>query len=97
MGRLFIRRRICFKQMKQEHLYVGSSNLSRSALSSGVEWNVSISDEEEVFAEGLRLFLETFLADQTIPLNEETLKEYRKRYDAFHVKTPNIRENMDGD
>ena len=79
-----------FQTDEQEHLFVGSSNLSRSALSSGVEWNVSVSDETEVFAEGLRLFSETFLASQTIPLNEETLKEYRNRYDSFHVNSPNI-------
>lgn len=79
-----------FQTNEQEHLYVGSSNLSRSALRSGIEWNVSVSDDDKVFAEGLRLFLETFLAEQTIPLNEETLKDYQKRYDAFHVNSPNF-------
>lgn len=79
-----------FQTEKQDCLFVGSSNLSRSALSHGVEWSLSVSDDEDVFSEGLHLFLETFYAGQTIPLNQETLKEYEDRYEKFHIHTPNL-------
>ncbi|MDQ7864891.1 hypothetical protein RCO48_38635 [Peribacillus frigoritolerans] len=42
-------------------MFVGSSNLSRSALSNGVEWSFSVSDDEEVFSQGLHLFFRNFL------------------------------------
>ena len=79
-----------FQTEKQDCLFVGSSNLSRSALSHGVEWSLSVSDDEDVFSEGLHLFLGTFYAGQTVPLNQETLKEYEDRYEKFHIHTPNL-------
>ncbi|MCO0597777.1 DEAD/DEAH box helicase family protein [Peribacillus butanolivorans] len=79
-----------FQKAEQDSLFVGSSNLSRSALSHGVEWSLSVSDDEEVFSQGLHLFLETFYSDQTIPLNQETLKDYEDRYEKFHVTNPNL-------
>ena len=78
-----------FQNEAEDCLFVGSSNLSRSALSQGVEWNLSVSREEEVFAEGLQLFLETFYSEQTVPVNVETLKEYAERYETYHVSVPN--------
>jgi superfamily II DNA or RNA helicase/HKD family nuclease len=74
----------------QEFLFVGSSNLSKSALLNGVEWNLQISDEKEVFNEAQTQFLKLFFADQTVPLNIETLKEYRSNYDRYHQKHPNL-------
>ncbi|MFJ7684626.1 DEAD/DEAH box helicase family protein [Peribacillus butanolivorans] len=79
-----------FQKAEQDSLFVGSSNLSRSALSHGVEWSLSVSDDEEVFSQGLHLFLETFYSDQTIPLNQETLKVYEDRYEKFHVTNLNL-------
>ncbi|MED3690728.1 DEAD/DEAH box helicase family protein [Peribacillus butanolivorans] len=79
-----------FQKAEQDSLFVGSSNLSRSALSHGVEWSLSVSDDEEVFSQGLHLFLETFYSDQTIPLNQETLKDYEDRYEKFHVTNPDL-------
>ncbi|WP_110926718.1 DEAD/DEAH box helicase family protein [Bacillus massiliglaciei] len=79
-----------FQDEHQDCLFVGSSNLSRSALNHGVEWSISVSEDEEVFNEGLHLFLETFYADQTVPLNEETLKEYEERYNQYHVSSPSL-------
>jgi superfamily II DNA or RNA helicase/HKD family nuclease len=74
----------------QECLFVGSSNLSKSALLNGVEWNLQISDEKEVFNEAQTQFLKLFFADQTVPLNIETLKEYRSNYDRYHQNHPNL-------
>ncbi|MFD9625377.1 DEAD/DEAH box helicase family protein [Peribacillus muralis] len=79
-----------FQKENQDCLFVGSSNLSRSALSNGVEWSLSVSDDEAVFSQGLHLFLETFYSDQTIPLNHETLKNYEESYEKFHITNPNL-------
>ncbi|MFJ7753721.1 DEAD/DEAH box helicase family protein [Peribacillus muralis] len=79
-----------FQKENQDCLFVGSSNLSRSALSNGVEWSLSVSEDEVVFSQGLHLFLETFYSDQTIPLNQETLKNYKESYDKFHITNPNL-------
>jgi superfamily II DNA or RNA helicase/HKD family nuclease len=77
-----------FQTEDQECLFIGSSNLSRSALTQGVEWNLSVSNEKEVFEQALKQFLNTFLAEQTIQLNSETVKDYRDKYDKYHQKNP---------
>ncbi|RFU69961.1 DNA helicase [Peribacillus saganii] len=82
-----------FESEDHECLFVGSSNLSRSALGNGVEWNICISDEKDVFRQGFQLFLETFYSSQTIPLNEETLKEYKARYEESQRKNPGLVHN----
>ncbi|MGW6435077.1 DEAD/DEAH box helicase family protein [Peribacillus butanolivorans] len=79
-----------FQKENQDSLFVGSSNLSRSALSHGVEWSLSVSDDEELFSQGLYLFLETFYSDHTISLNQETLKNYEESYEKFHITNPNL-------
>ncbi|MGW6299761.1 DEAD/DEAH box helicase family protein [Peribacillus butanolivorans] len=79
-----------FQKENQDSLFVGSSNLSRSALSHGVEWSLSVSDDEELFSQGLYLFLETFYSDHTISLNQETLKNYEASYEKFHITNPNL-------
>ncbi|MGJ7922923.1 DEAD/DEAH box helicase family protein [Neobacillus sp. LXY-4] len=79
-----------FQTNEEDCLFIGSSNLSKSALSNGVEWNLSVSNEEEVFKEALDLFLKTFFSKQTIQLNKETLKEYAERYNQYHVKNPDL-------
>ncbi|WP_026691891.1 DEAD/DEAH box helicase family protein [Peribacillus kribbensis] len=79
-----------FEREDSESLYVCSSNLSRSALDHGVEWNLSVSDEKEIFNTALDQFLKTFLADETVPLNEETLKDYKQRYEIFHKENQHL-------
>ncbi|CEG27131.1 DEAD/DEAH box helicase family protein [Bacillus sp. B-jedd] len=74
-----------FQSNTQECLFIGSSNLSKSALGNGVEWNVEVSNEKEVFDEAVSNFLKIFYADQTMPLNKETLKIYKTSYDVFHI------------
>ncbi|MGG3556790.1 DEAD/DEAH box helicase family protein [Peribacillus frigoritolerans] len=79
-----------FQKENQDSLFVGSSNLSRSALSNGVEWSLSVSDDEEVFSQGLYIFLETFYSDHTISLNQETVKNYEENYEKYHITNPNL-------
>ncbi|WP_338472818.1 DEAD/DEAH box helicase family protein [Niallia sp. XMNu-256] len=74
-------------------LIVGSSNLSRSALTSGVEWNLSMDKDSgpETYDSAVKIFLEDiFHSDQTIPVNEETIKNYRDHYAQYHQKHHNL-------
>lgn len=79
-----------FQSENREHLVIGSSNLSKSALTHGVEWNISISNNEEVFHDALQQFTHIFYSNQTVALNTETLKEYKEQYEKYHSKRPNL-------
>ncbi|WP_160725326.1 DEAD/DEAH box helicase family protein [Bacillus sp. USDA818B3_A] len=79
-----------FQSNEQKLLFVGSSNLSRSALCNGVEWNLAVKDEQEVFDEAQSEFLRLFYADQTVSLNKETLEEYRTSFERYQRKYPNL-------
>lgn len=74
-------------------LIVGSSNLSRSALTSGVEWNLSLEKEAglEAYDFAVHTFLEDiFYSNQTIAVNAETIKLYTGNYEAYHQKHNNL-------
>jgi len=75
---------------EHEHFFVGSSNLSASAMSKGIEWNVLINDEKELFEEGTEEFMRLFYHEQTVPLNVESLIEYERNYQEFHGKHGNL-------
>lgn len=75
---------------EHEHFFVGSSNLSASAMSKGIEWNVLINDEKEIFEEGTEEFMRLFYHDQTVPLNGESLIEYERNYQGFHRRHDNL-------
>ncbi len=79
-----------FRGEETSHLIVGSSNLSRSALTEGVEWNLiaPTSVDETVFDEAAEQFLTHFYADETIPLNKETLQEYKMLHEKANLKRP---------
>lgn len=81
-----------FQSNEHDVLFIGSSNLSKSALHNGVEWNLLVRDEREVFDDAQAEFLKIFYSDQTVPLNTETLEEYRQSYDQYQRKYPNLVE-----
>ncbi len=79
-----------FRGTEASHLVVGSSNLSASALTNGVEWNLiaPTSVDAEIFEEATTQFLKYFYAEQTVPLNKETLAEYRSLHREANIKRP---------
>ncbi|WP_226674926.1 DEAD/DEAH box helicase family protein [Mesobacillus jeotgali] len=79
-----------FKSDSEDCLFIGSSNLSKSALNNGIEWNLSVSNDKAVFSDALDEFLKVFYADQTVKLNDETLKDYKAAYERYHKDTPNL-------
>ncbi|MUV37645.1 hypothetical protein JNUCC1_01451 [Lentibacillus sp. JNUCC-1] len=76
-----------FKHNEKGSLVVGSSNMSRAAYTSGVEWNLQMQRQasSETFDYAIESFIELFYADETMPINIETLKVYQKDYDHFHA------------
>lgn len=82
-----------FQHNENGILIVGSSNLSRSAITSGIEWNLSM--EKESGPEAYNLAITTYIEDifhndQTVKVNDETIKIYRENYEKYHQKHPNL-------
>ncbi|EIM05370.1 type III restriction protein res subunit [Planococcus antarcticus DSM 14505] len=79
-----------FRGTEASHLVVGSSNLSASALTNGVEWNLvaPTSVDAQIFEEATTQFLKYFYADQTVSLNKETLAEYQTLHREANIQRP---------
>lgn len=75
---------------KDGYLYVGSSNLSSSTLTNGVEWNLVVSNRvaSETIDQAREEFLRLFYDEQTVPLNEQTLERYREVYEEKREQLP---------
>lgn len=74
-----------------QEVFIGSSNLSKSALTSGVEWNYRLNSKRD--EKNCRLFYETFeelFNHQSIELNDETLKAYSKKW-----RKPAVAKDLD--
>lgn len=71
---------------------VGSSNLSRSAFTYGVEWNLAMQAKAAptTFEEAQTRFMHLFYHEQTVPLNSETCLYYAKEYDEYHRLHPSL-------
>ncbi|TVX99398.1 DEAD/DEAH box helicase family protein [Paenibacillus cremeus] len=72
---------------------VGSSNLSKSALRDGIEWNLAVhwAQEEMIFEEALDEFMTLFTEDNAVPLDEALIESYETKYGEFHQRNPQIR------
>ena len=81
-----------FKHREQGAIIVGSSNLSRSALTTGVEWNLRMSRNasKSTFNRAIEQFIKLFYADETISINKETIRIYDEAYHQFHAKNANL-------
>lgn len=83
-GRSFHPKAYLFRLGENGHVIIGSSNMSASALTGGVEWNIA-AENEALFERALTEFERVFYDASTIPVNKETIEEYKSRYDHFHV------------
>ena len=79
-------------------LIIGSSNLSRSALTSGIEWNLSMEENDgpEVYEKAVEIFLKDyFYSSQTIPINQETIIIYQNTVRTLPSKTSEFNSYLD--
>ena len=70
-----------FHYDSSNEIYIGSSNISRSALTFGIEWNYKFSDRQD--KENYELFYETFedlFFNHSIIIDDEELKRYSKAW-----------------
>lgn len=92
-GRSFHPKAYLFQYGDQDgSLIVGSSNLSRSALTHGVEWNLKMESEASIdtYEKALDEFLKIFLHEQTVPVNGETILHYEEEYNKYHRENPEL-------
>jgi superfamily II DNA or RNA helicase/HKD family nuclease len=70
-----------FHYKDYSELYIGSSNISRSALTSGIEWNYRFSNKTDPF--NYEKFYNTFVdlfENHSIVIDDEELKKYSKNW-----------------
>jgi len=81
-GRSFHPKSYLFRSTSTAEIFVGSSNLSKTALTDAIEWNIhaTIQKEDIFFEEVAAAFIELFTHIDTIPINEETIRRYNKKY-----------------
>lgn len=70
-----------FHQKDISEIYIGSSNVSRSALTSGIEWNYRFTSEAD--PKNFQLFYDTFedlFFNHSIIIDDEELRRYSKNW-----------------
>lgn len=70
-----------FHYENSSEIYIGSSNISRSALTSGIEWNYKFSSRTDTH--NFRLFYNTFeelFENHSIVIDDQELKRYAKNW-----------------
>lgn len=90
-GRSFHAKAYIFHYETRKEIYIGSSNISRSALTSGIEWNYRFSNHTD--APNFQKFYETFedlFYNYSIIIDDEELKRYSKSW-----KRPAIAKDLE--
>ena len=80
-GRSFHPKSYIFHYADHSELYIGSSNISRSALTSGIEWNYRFSSKTD--QKNYEKFYHTFedlFENHSIVIDDEELKRYSKNW-----------------
>lgn len=95
-GRSFHPKAYLFKGKDSQHVIVGSSNLSNSALTSGVEWNLETVDMQ-TFEQAMEEFHDLFHGKNTIPINTETIAMYEARYIETNKAVPMAKKWSDSE
>ncbi|MER2192202.1 MAG: DEAD/DEAH box helicase family protein [Solibacillus sp.] len=80
-GRSFHPKAYLFQCEASGHVIVGSSNLSKSALSTGIEWSLHTVDCH-TYEQGLDEFYKLFYSEHTHQLNTLRIAQYREQYEA---------------
>lgn len=86
-GQSFHPKAYLFRHENNQHVIVGSSNLSQSALTSGIEWSLHTVNEE-TFEQAIEEFQKVFYAEKTVPVNAFTIEEYRKEFEKKNQEKP---------
>ncbi len=73
-------------------LIVGSSNWSRAALTSGVEWSLLVRADGSI--QGSEQFMHLFYDGRTVPLNRMTLAKYTADRASFHAVHPDLARTL---
>ena len=87
-GRAFHPKSYIFHYENRSEIYIGSSNISRSALTSGIEWNYRFSSLKD--QRNFNLFYDTcenLFFHHSIVVNEEELRRYSKNWHKPAVLT----------
>lgn len=80
-NRSFYPKSYIFHYENGSEIYIGSSNISKSALTSGIEWNYRFKSQTD--EKNFNLFYQTFLdlfERHSIKINDEELKRYSKNW-----------------
>ena len=80
-GRSFHPKSYIFHYKDHSEIYIGSSNISRSALTSGIEWNYRFSSRTDRYNyERFYATFEDLFENHSVRIDDERLREYSKNW-----------------
>jgi len=86
-GQSFHPKAYLYRDSHAQHVIVGSSNLSKSAMTTGVEWSLHTVDDL-TYEQATEEFAKVFYAENTVPVNAFTIARYREIYEAAKKQMP---------
>ncbi|WP_010305638.1 DEAD/DEAH box helicase family protein [Kurthia senegalensis] len=86
-GRSFHPKAYVYRHAQEQHVIVGSSNLSNSALTTGIEWSLHTVNLE-TYEEASEQFLTLFYDPNTVPIHTLSIENYRHVYDETKRAMP---------